>query len=246
MNKYAFATLAVGTTYNYKVRTLIDCVLQLTSGDMIVITDDVEDIQEYLNASPHMDVSRVTVIQLSDVTKENVWYAERMFNFNLKRLPVTVANSHDDYDMIVHADADAFFIGWNEDEFQQFINDTTSGMIARFRNRPGEEGGIHWIIEKKAKSLSIDMNTIKARMPIEVFMFFKPKHPKFKTFLEQWKEITDRCYNRGIDPFIEALEISYALDQSKLEHQDILPFLRTIKVLNGFRYLHHDKIMKII
>ena len=37
------------------------------------------------------------------------------------------------YDMIVHADADALLLGWNEDGFQEFINESTEGMIARFR-----------------------------------------------------------------------------------------------------------------
>ncbi len=248
MTNYCFATLAIGTSYNYKVRTMIDCVTTLTTGDMVVITDDVQELQEHLDyLNTETDISdRVKLISIEDVTDENVWYDSRKFNYNLKRLPVTVANASGDYDMIIHSDADTLFIYWNEEEFQDFIRETDAGLIARLRNRPSEEAGLHWIIEDKSNKLSIDMNEIKARMPIEVYMFFKPKAKNFDLFLSEWKDITDRCYMRGIDPFIEALEICYALDQSKMKSQDILSFIRKYKTLNNLRYLHHDKIMKII
>lgn len=247
MSKYIFTTLAIGVNYNYKVRTLIDCVLLLTKGDIMVITDDVADLTEYVKHSPELDASRLFLLDIKDVSTKNVWFAERMFNFNLKILPTSEAYRKGGYDTIIHCDADGFLISWDEDKFEQFMEDTSNiGMIARFRNRPCEETGIHWIIDNKARSLSIDINTIKARMPIEVFMYFHPSVPQFKEFMDIWHEIVDRCYNRGIDPFIEALEISYALSESRLAHHDILSYLQSNPALHSFRYLHHDKIMKII
>ncbi len=246
MHKYAFATLAIGVTYNYKVKTLIDCVLLMTCGDLYVITDDVNDIEEHLRTYPELDSDRITIIDIVDVTSEQIWFEERKFNFNLKRLPVTIANARGEYDLIVHCDADSFMIDWNEEEFQTFIHDTDTGMIARMRNRPSEEGGLYWLLEPKANALSIDISAIKSKLPIEVVMFFNPRNPKFNTFLKEWEGITDRCYNRGVNPFIEALEISWALDESELNYSDLLTYLRRYKTLNCFRYLHHDKIMRII
>lgn len=246
MSKYVFSTLALGVEHNYKVRTLIDCVNLLTHGDIIVITDDVPDITKYVTDNRELDASRIHIIEFSSVSKQNIWFAERLFNYNLKILPTKVAYERGGYDLIIHADADGFLIGWNEDEIQNFINDPQVGLIARFRNRPIEEGAIGFIIRPKAQALGIDINKIKARMPIEVFMFFKPNCPEFKRFMEVWEEITTRCNDRGVNPFIEALEISYALSESNLPHEPINNFMRNYRVLHSFRYLHHDKIMRII
>lgn len=246
MHKYAFATLALGVEHNYKVRTLIDCVNILTKGDVIVITDDVPELTTYVSDHPELDVDRIHIVEFTSVSDQNIWFAERMFNFNLKILPTKVAYERGGYDMIIHSDADGFLIGWDEEDFQNFIAQPEQGLIARFRNRPCEEGGIAFLLDPKAQALSIDMNKIKAKMPIEVFMFFKPKCPEFKTFMDTWVEITKRCHDRGINPFIEALEISYAMNESNLPNTPILNFMRTNPVLHTFRYLHHDKIMRII
>lgn len=246
MHKYTFTTLALGVEHNYKVRTLIDCVNILTKGDVIVITDDLKELSEYVSANPELDASRIHLVEFSTVTNQSIWYAERLFNFNLKILPTRVAYERGGYDLIIHADADGFLIGWDEDDFQSFIAEPEQGLIARFRNRPSEEGGIAFLLDPKALALSIDLNKIKARMPIEVFMFFKPNCPEFAKFMEAWIEITDRCYNRGVNPFIEALEIAYAMNESNLPNTPILNFMRTHPVLHTFRYLHHDKIMRII
>lgn len=245
MANYVFATLAVGVAYNYKVRTLIDCVLMLTKGDMIVVTDDVPDISKYVSDAG-LDASRIRIVPLEDATDQGPWFSERKFNFNLKMVPTRVAYEIGGYDMIIHADADAFMIGWDEADFQAFVTDPAQGMIARFRNRPCEEVGIGFILEPKATALSLELIKIKARMPIEVFMFFKPNCPEFAKFMEEWIMICKRCNDRGIDPFIEALEISYALSESNLPHYPILDFMRLYPVLHTFRYLHHDKIMRII
>ncbi len=231
--------------YNYKVRTLIDCVLTLTMGDIIVVTDDPEDIRLYVSNN-ELDSSRIRIVPLEDVTDQGAWFDERKFNFNLKMVPTRVAYEQGGYDMIIHADADAFMIGWDEEDFQAFVRDPAQGMIARFRNRPCEEVGIGFILEPKATALSLELINIKARMPIEVFMFFKPNCPEFAKFMEEWIMITKRCNDRGIDPFIEALEISYALSASGLPHHPILDYMRLYPVLHTFRYLHHDKIMRII
>ena len=246
MSKYTFSTLAIGSAYNFKVRTLIDCVLILTKGDFHIITDDPDDIKNYLTSNPHLDESRVFIHKFDEVSSQNPWFTEREFNFNLKRLPTQVAYEHGDYDMIVHADADAFFIGWDEENFVKLVESKDRGLIARFRNRPCEEVGIHFIIEPKARNLSLELIDIKAPMPIEVFMLFKPKCPEFPKFMEEWKMITERCYNRGVNPFIEALEISYAISVSKLPHHTILNYMRDYPSLHTLRYLHHDKIMRII
>lgn len=245
MSKYIFATLAIGVSYNYKVRTLIDCVLTLTEGDLLVITDDVPDLMDHIQRNK-LDESRITLIHLSDLTQQNVWYGERMFNFNLKFLPTKAAWDKGGYDLIIHADADAFMIGWDEDSIQRFIDMDEQGMFARFRNRPIEEGGISFLLEPKATALSIELANIKARMPIEVFMLFKPNCPEFAKFMEVWEMIVERCYGRGVNPFIEALEISYALSESKLPEHPILDYMGEYKFINMFRYLHHDKIMRII
>lgn len=245
MSNYVFATLAVGTAYTFKVRTLIDCVLMLTKGDMLVITDDVAEIEKYASDNG-LDISRLKVIPLNEVTDQDPWFSERKFNFNLKMVPTRVAYEMGKYDLIIHADADSFMIGWDEEDFQKFIQDPAQGMIARFRNRPCEEVGIGFILEPKATALSLELINIKARMPIEVFMFFKPNCPEFKKFMDTWVMITKRCNDRGVDPFVEALEIAYALSESKLPHHPILDFMRIYPVLHTFRYLHHDKIMRII
>ncbi|QDJ96487.1 hypothetical protein Xoosp13_301 [Xanthomonas phage Xoo-sp13] len=244
--KYIFATLALGTAYTFKVTTLIDCVLLLTKGDILIITDDVKELSGYVERNHPEKIDRVKLFAIEDVTKQNIWYAERQFNYNLKMLPTKVAYGMQDYDMIVHADADGFMIGWNEEEWQQFIDHEDKGLIARFRNRPCEEVALQFMTEPKATALSIELINIKARMPIEVFMFFKPKCKEFREFMAQWEMITRRCYDRGINPFIEALEISYAMSESKLPHHPILDYMRPYPVLHTFRYLHHDKIMRII
>lgn len=246
MSKYVFTTLAVGATYTFKVRLLIDCVLLLTTGDIIIITDDVMELTTYVNDNPELDANRVTIIGLADITDQNPWFSERQFNFNLKMLPTRVAYEKGGYDMIIHADADSLLIGWDEDDFQKFIQSPDQGLIARFRNRPCEEVGIGFILEPKATALSLELIKIKAKMPIEVFMFFKPNCPEFNKFMEIWIDITKRCYDRGINPFIEALEISYAMSEAKLPHHPILNYMRLHPVLHSFRYLHHDKIMRII
>lgn len=246
MSKYAFSTLALGVEHNYKVRTLIDCVNLLTKGDIIVITDDVPDLTQYTSEHPELDTSRIHIVNFRDVSQQNIWYAERQLNFNLKILPTKVAYEKGGYDMIIHSDADGFLIGWDEEDFQKFVDTPEQGLIARFRNRPCEEGGIAFLLDPKANALSINLAKIKARMPIEVFMFFKPNCPEFKSFMEHWIEITTRCHDRGVNPFIEALEISYAMSEANLPHHPILNFMRTNPVLHTFRYLHHDKIMRII
>ena len=102
------------------------------------------------------------------------------------------------------------------------------------------------MLDPKANALSINLSKIKARMPIEVFMFFKPNCPEFSSFMKHWIEITNRCHDRGVNPFVEALEISYAMSESNLPNTPILNFMREHPVLHNFRYLHHDKIMRII
>lgn len=244
--KYIFTTLAVGTLYNYKVRTLIDCVNLLTNGDIMIITDDPEDVLEYINAQPVLDKSRIEVIDLKAVTDHNAWFTERQFNFNLKLFPTKMAYRKGGYDMIIHADADSFLIGWDEEDFQKFINAFDVGMTARFRNRPCEEVGIHFILEPKATALSLELDKIKARMPIEVFMFFNPKVPEFEEFLKHWEIIVGRCNGRGVNPFMEALEISYAMTESKISYKHILDYMNLFPVIHTFRYLHQDKIMRIL
>lgn len=213
---------------------------------MIVITDDLAELKEYVDHHPELDKSRIHLVNFRDVSQQNIWFADRKFNYNLKILPTKVAYERNEYDFIIHADADGFLIGWDEDDFQKLMERLEPGMIARFRNRPMEEGGIAFLLDPKAQALSIDMNKIKARMPIEVFMMFKPNCPEFPEFMKHWVEITTRCHDRGVDPFIEALEIAYALNEANLPHVSILNYMRDHKVIHMFRYLHHDKIMRII
>lgn len=235
----------MGVAYNFKVRTLIDCVLTLTKGDLHIITDDVADLTKYITDAQY-DINRVFLHELTSVTKQNIWFRERKFNFNLKMLPTKVAYNHDDYDLIIHSDADGFMIGWDEEDIQRFIDDKATGLIARFRNRPCEETGMSFMLEPKATALGIELIKIKSPMPIEVFLFFKPKCITFDKFMTEWEAITKRCHDRGVNPFIEALELSYAMSQANLETHQILSFMRLYPVLNSFRYLHHDKIMRII
>lgn len=245
-SKYVFATLAIGAAYTFKVTTLIDCVALLTKGDMVIITDDLPEITNYIHSHHPDAIDRFKLYRLEDVTNQSAWFSERQFNYNLKMLPTKVAYDIGGYDMIVHADADGFMIGWNEDEWQAFIAHEDQGLIARLRNRPCEEVGTHYILEPKATALSIELITIKAKMPIEVFMFFKPNCPEFNNFINQWEMITKRCNDRGVNPFMEALEIAFAMSVSKLPHHTILDYMRPYPVLHTFRYLHHDKIMRII
>lgn len=245
MSNYTFATLAVGVPYNFKVRTLIDCVMTLTKGDLLIITDDVADLTKYITDAQY-DMSRISLHELASVSNQKIWFKERKFNFNLKMLPTKIAYQTGDYDLIIHADADGFMIGWDEEDIQRFINDDARGLIARFRNRPCEETGMSFMLEPKATALGIELIKIKAPMPIEVFLFFKPKCPNFQKFMTEWEAITNRCHDRGVNPFIEALELSYAMSQASLDTHQILSYMRIYPVLNSFRYLHHDKIMRII
>jgi hypothetical protein len=244
-SNYVFSTLAIGPEYIYKVSTLIDSVISLTNADLIVITDNIQEIENYIKSN-ELNNNRIKIINYYDVSDKNIWFGERQFNFNLKILPTRVAYDMHQYDMIIHIDADAFLLGWNEDEIQQCISSDDVGMIARFRNRPVDEVGVHFILEPKARDLSIELVNIMAPLPVEVLMIFKPNCPEFEKFIEEWTVITERCYGRGINPFMEALEISYALSESKLPYHHLLTNLRLYPTLSNVRYLHHDKIMKLI
>lgn len=246
MSNYTFATLAVGAEYTFKVATLLDCVMKLTKGDLLIITDDSTEIETLIKNRGYEGSPRLTVKQLETVTPHAIWYDNRKFNFNLKILPTKVAYAMDKYDLIIHIDADAFMIGWDEESVQAFIDMPDQGLIARLRNRPCEEVGTHFILEPKATRLSIELINIKAKMPIEVFMMFKTRCPEFPKFIEEWSAIVERCHSRGIDPFMEALEIAYALSESKLPHHPVLDYIRIYHFIDMFRYLHHDKIMRII
>lgn len=247
LKRYIFVTLAIGVEYRYKVRTLLECVNTLTTGDFLVITDDVKELEEYVETYDGLlDKHRIKIMHITEVTSHDPWFSEQQFNFNLKFFPTKVAFDMNKYDMIVHVDADALLLGWNEDGFQEFINESTEGMIARFRNRPIEEAAIQFILQPKAQSLSLDLSKISASLPIEVFMFFKPSVPEFKKFMEVWEEMVTRCNGRGVNPFMEALEISYALSESKLPYVHILNYIRSFPVLHTFRYIHQNHIMRII
>lgn len=244
MTNYTFATLAIGEEYIRKVGTLIDCVMTLTDGDLIIITDGVEELTAYVNWLGY-NPNRIIIKSFESVTEHRKFYSVNKFNFNLKILPTEVAYKENKYSLIIHADADAFFIGWNEAEIQKFIEHPSRGMVARFRNKPSDELGIQLFTIPKAKSLGLIIEDIEALMPIEVFMFFKPECDEFPSFMKYWRDIVDRCYTLDVDPFAEALEISYALSESKLPHIQLLGLTQDFPILNTLRYLHHDHIMRI-
>lgn len=245
---YAFTTLAIGVEYREKVKTLIDCVNTLTFADLIIITDDVDHIFNYVsNNSSYLDHRRIKIISLRDVTDKSEWYngKKNLFNYNLKYYAVYYPYSLDKYDTIIYADADGFIINWDEVGFNAFMEQMESGMIARFRGRPEDETGIAFLLEPKARELSINLQDIGAELPLEVFMVFNPKHENFSTFIDEWEMIINRAYGRGVNPFLEALEISYALSESKLPCESIYNFFSEFPVLHSFRYVHQNKIMRI-
>lgn len=248
LKNYAFVSLAVGVEYRKKVETLIYCVNTFTTGDIIILTDDVKYLEQCVDASAAMlDHNRIQLIDISSVTNQTAFCTpDKVFNYNLKYFPTKFAYDTGRYDLIIHADADAFLLGWDENDFQKFIDGVDVGVIARFRNRPIEEVPILFLIQPKADQLSINLNEISAGLPIEVFMFFNPNDPQFNKFMETWGMMVDRCYSRSINPFMEALEISYAISSSKVSCKPILDYLNSYSSLHTFRYLHQNQILRIL
>lgn len=248
LKRYAFVSLAIGAEYRRKVETLIYCVNVFTTGDIIVLTDDVRDLEQYINVSDSiLDRHRIMIVDISEVTNQSPFYfSDHMFNYNLKYFPTKYAYETGKYDLIIHADSDAFLLGWDENNFQKFIDDVDVGVIARFRNRPLEEAPILFLIQPKAEQLSIDLNKISVGLPIEVFMFFNPHDPQFGEFMEEWGVMVDRCYGRNVNPFMEALEISYAMSSTNISYKSIINYLNSFPSLHTFRYLHQNQIMRIL
>lgn len=243
MTNYVFATVAIGEEYRKKVRTLLDCVMNLTKGDLLIVTDSTDEIVEYVTCSDY-DQTRIHLIDIKHSAKKIVT-DDDIFNYNLKIVPVKSAYETGLYDLIIYCDADALLVGWDEASIQALIESQDTGIFARFRNPPKDELSIMKQVKEKAELLGIDYEDITVGLPIEVFMLIKTDCAEIKRFIEIWDEITTRSEQVGANPFAECFELAYAIEGSGIPSHHLGSYMTRYHVLRHFRYLHRNTIMGI-
>jgi hypothetical protein len=244
-SKNAFLTLATGNFYTFRVRSFLECVCKLTDSDAVVVTDCVEDVNEYISMRLDNYKHRIHVVNLNSITDHGVKDGAGKFNYNLKGVSICWLLNMDAYETLTYCDSDVVMLGWDYKTYQEFWETVPDGFYARLRNTPAQEPHLHFLLTDKVFRLGKQITDFKARMPIECVMFFKGSASYFSKFTQEWMEMINDVHRMGLDSFMEALEMTYAMTNGDIQYHEINEEYATRKFLSNFRVLHHDKLIEV-
>lgn len=245
-NKNAFLTLAIGNFYTFRTRSLLQCVLTLTESDIVIVTDQVSDLLKYVSENYDNYNHRIHIIDITTVTEQGIKDGAGKFNYNLKGIITCWLIQNSSYKTITYVDSDVLLLGWDTNSYTKFIETAEPGLYARLRNTPAEEPHLHFVFEQKVFRLGKNITDFKARMPIECVMIFViDDDTRLSKFVNIWKSMMDDVHRLGLDSFMEALELTYAMSYGDIIVHSITETYRENKFINCFRVLHHDKIIEV-
>lgn len=241
----AFLTLATGNFYSFRVRSLLDSVCKLTESDIVVVTDCMSDIDAYVTERLANFRHRIHLVELTDVTDHGVKDGAGKFNYNLKGVSICWLLNLNCYETVTYCDSDVVMLGWDVASYARFLEESPNGFYARLRNTPAQEPHLHFILTEKVFRLGKNITDFKARMPIECVMFFKGDSTYFSKFTQEWSDMMGDVHRMGLDSFMEALEMSYAMTNGNIHYFEVNEEYATRKFLANFRVLHHDKLIEV-
>lgn len=230
--KLVFTTLAIGILHINTSMLLIQSVMKFTSSDIYVVTDLPEEFEHHLRYfGPRLHVIDIRKYE-HFVTK-----IDGKFNYHLKCIAVYLT-SKEVSQTLIYIDADTFLFGWDK-SISRYIHGFENTLMARFREKVKENTSMAKFIPEKALAHGVDYTTIESRLAVETIMVLT-RGKQTTDFLDEWKRITDHSITNSIDPFIEAFELSLALEYSGMPTMNVT---NATPFADNFRTLHHDKII---
>ncbi len=234
--KILFLTICIGEEYVNRSIMLIQSICKFTSSRLKIYTDFPERFIELKNF--YGDQMLIIDIKYDNYKKE----INQIFNYHLKYIPF-FDSIEDPEQSLFYIDCDSFLFGWDKG-YSRYVSGQENCLIRRCRENLSSCESLKNLLEIKQEDYiksesNIILNNINQPLILEN-AFIINKGFEAINFIKKWKEISDFAISNEIYPFLEAVEIAIALNETNLT---VLNLDSKMPMIDSLRTLHYDKII---